>query len=232
DYYFEDMNACPIKQAFEGIEYPWQALKKKDTVAKFSNKIAGKIHPTVIISGIVSIDEGTEIDPYVVIEGPVIIGKNCKIRPFALIRPGTIIGDDVVIGKSAEIKNSIIFNEAKIQSQTFVGDSICGKGVRIGSGTVIANRRFDQKNAKVEINGTLFDIGMDKYGGIIGDFVRFGANTVTSPGIMIGKYAWIYGGTNIVGFVAKEKLVKLRQTTIIVDKQGVTLKKLDEDGKV
>lgn len=233
EYYFEDMGSCPIKEAFKGIEYPWEALLNKDKVADFTrNQNHGKVHSTVIMTGNVFIGEGTEIDPYVVIEGPVIIGKNCKIRPFALIRPGTIIGDDVVVGNGCEVKNAIIFNEAKIQTHVFVGDSIVGKGARLGSGTIIGNRRFDQKNAKVVVQGKAFDIGKDKYGGIFGDYVRLGANCETSPGVMVGKYTWVYGGTSLSGVIAKQKIVKLRQTVEIEDKTADKLNQTDHEGKV
>jgi bifunctional UDP-N-acetylglucosamine pyrophosphorylase/glucosamine-1-phosphate N-acetyltransferase len=233
EYYFEDMEACPVKKAFLGIDYPWEALEKKNIVADFSrNENHGKVHPTVVMTGNVYIGEGTEIDPYVVIEGPAVIGRNCKIRPFALIRPGTILGDNVVLGNGCEAKNIIAFNEAKIQSHAFTGDSIIGKGARLGSGVILANRRFDQKNAKVIIKGKSFDIGKDKCGGIIGDYVRLGANCITAPGVMIGKHTWIYGGASISGFIEKEKMVKLRQDFEIVEKSKQVLSRIDMKGKI
>lgn len=231
-YYFEDMKTCPIPKAFEDIEYPWEALEKKDQLADFSQDIKGKIHKSVVIMGNAVIGEGTVVSPYVVIEGPVIIGRNCTIRPFALIRPGTIIGDNVVIGNATEIKNTIIFNEAKIASHVFVGDSIIGKGARIGSGTIVGNRRFDQKDAKVKIQGKLFNIGRDKYGGIFGDQSRLGANCATSPGVMVGKFTWVYGGCMLAGLIEKEKLVKLRQKIEIVDKERQILSRTDKKGNI
>jgi len=231
-YYFEDIDACPIKGAFEDIEYPWEALKKKEEVADFSKKeIKGDIDKTAVIKGNVVIGKGTKIDPYVVIEGPVIIGKNCTVRPFALIRPGTILGDNVVIGHASEVKNVIAFDEAKITSHVFVGDSILGKGARLGSGTIAGNRRFDQKTAKVKVQGKIFDIGLEKYGGIFGDYSRLGANCASSPGVLVGKYTWVYGGCLLSGLIEKEKLVKLRQTVEIVDKERQELSHLDDKGK-
>lgn len=233
DYYFEDMGACPIPEAFEGIKYPWEALERKDEVADFSkNEIKGNVDETVIIKGNVVVGEGTKIYPYVVIEGPVVIGKNCTIRPFALIRPGTIIGDDVVVGKATEVKNVIVFDKAKIASHVFVGDSILGKGARLGSGTIVGNRRFDQKTAKVKIKGICIDIGLEKYGGIFGEYSRIGINCASSPGVLVGKHTWVYGNCLLSGLIQKEKLVKLHQTTEIVDKERQVLSQVDSKGDI
>lgn len=230
---FEDMEACPCKEAFEGIGHPWEALKKKDNVVDFSeNKVEGDIDGSVLITGDVKIGKGTRIDPYAVIEGPVIIGEDCHIRPFALIRPGCVIGDRCVIGHATEIKNVIAFDEAKMASHVFVGDSILGKGARVGSGTIIGNRRFDQKNATVKIGDKVHDIGTDKFGGIMGDYTRLGTNCATSPGFMIGKHTWIYGGCLVRGIIPKESLMKLRQETQIVEKGKHVLSRTDDKGNV
>ncbi|MBI4983477.1 hypothetical protein HZC32_02435 [Candidatus Woesearchaeota archaeon] len=232
DFYFEDGEACPCREAFEAVE-PWEALKNKSTLLKFSQStIEGEVHQSVIISGPVKIGTGTVISPYVVIEGPVMIGKDCTIRPFTLIRPGTIIGDGCVIGNGSEIKNAIVFNEAKIASQTFVGDSILGKGVRVGSGTILANRRFDQKEIHVTLKGKKISVGSDKFGAVIGDYVRLGANCVTMPGTIIGKHTWVVPGACLNGFYEKEKLIKMQANFEIVDKERQVLSHLDKEGKV
>ena len=154
------------------------------------------------------IDEGTKIYPGATIEGPVYIGKNVKIMPGAYVRPGTIAGDNCVIGFNSEVKNSILQNGSKIASLAFVGDSILGKSARIGSGVITANRRFDQQNIKLkQENGEKSDTGSDFFGCIMGDYSRIGANSVTSPGTLIGPYTWIYPATSIHGFIPAEKRV-------------------------
>ena len=100
--------------------------------------------PMVDISGPVYIGAGTHIHSGVSIVGPVYIGRNCSIRHGAQLRAGTILGDECVVGHSAEIKASICMAGAKTQSGVFIGDSILGLGARVGSGCILANRRFDQ----------------------------------------------------------------------------------------
>lgn len=171
------------------------------------------------------IDEGTKIYPGVTIEGPVYIGKNVKIMPGAYVRPGTIAGDNCVIGFNSEVKNSILQNGAKIASLAFVGDSILGKSARIGSGVITANRRFDQQNIKLkQENGERVDTGSDFFGCIMGDYSRIGANSVTSPGTLIGPYTWIYPATSIHGFIPAEKRVYNKSNWTIEENSKTELK--------
>lgn len=171
------------------------------------------------------IDEGTKIYPGVTIEGPVYIGKNVKIMPGAYVRPGTIAGDNCVIGFNSEVKNSILQNGAKIASLAFVGDSILGKSARIGSGVITANRRFDQQNIKLkQESGEKLDTGSDFFGCILGDYARIGANSVTSPGTLIGPYTWIYPATSVHGFIPAEKRVYNKSNWTIEENSRTELK--------
>lgn len=171
------------------------------------------------------IDEGTKIYPGATIEGPVYIGKNVKIMPGAYVRPGTIAGDNCVIGFNSEVKNSILQNGAKIASLAFVGDSVLGKSARIGSGVITANRRFDQQNIKLkQDNGEKVDTGSDFFGCIMGDYSRIGANSVTSPGTLIGPYTWIYPATSIHGFIPAEKRVYNKSNWTIEENSKTELK--------
>ena len=176
-------------------------------------------------SGSGSCGEGTKIHANVSIEGPVIIGKNVTIQSGALIRPGCVIGDNCVIGHGAEIKHSIIQNKAKVQSLTFAGDSIIGKSTRVGSGTILSNRRFDQKNITVKNSaGEKVDVGTDFFGAVVGDNSRLGANCTTLPGSFIGAYTWILPTVQIRGFVPSEKRVFPVSSTRIEENPKVELK--------
>ena len=171
------------------------------------------------------IGEGTKIYPGVTIEGPVYIGKNVNIMPGAYVRPGTIVGDKCVVGFNSEVKNSIMQNGAKIASLAFVGDSVLGKSARIGSGVITANRRFDQQNIKLkQENGEKLDTGSDFFGLIIGDYSRIGANSVTSPGTLVGPYTWIYPATSIHGFIPAEKRVYNKSNWTIEENSKTELK--------
>jgi len=213
-YYFEHMNEFKYKEVFENAMYPWEALAnlspllKKLVVEPNIKENNAQVGEFVSIEGNYIIGEGTHIHSNVSIEGPVIIGKNVTIQSGALVRPGCIIGDNCVIGHCCEIKHSIVQDKAKVQSFTFAGDSIIGKSTRIGSGTILANRKFDQTNITIKnSNGEKVDTGTDFFGAIVGDNTRLGANSTTLPGSFIGPYTWILPTVQVRGFIEKEKRV-------------------------
>ena len=230
NYYFNHIEEFTFKEIFEGCTYVWEAINKindyieKEVTSKNLKVNKAKIGEFVSLEGNYFIDEGTEIGSNVTIQGPVLIGKNASIQSGALIRPGTIIGDGASVGHGSEIKHSIIQNKAKVASLSFVGDTILGRSTRIGSGVILANRRFDQKNITLKINGEKFDTGTDFFGSVIGDSSRLGANSTAVPGTAIGPYTWILPTVQVRGFVEKEKRVYPVQSYKIEDNPKVELK--------
>jgi len=232
DYFFEDLEACPCKDHLPKEFNLWDMMTIKNEMFQFqTSDIRGFIEESVIIKGIVSIGEGSFIDDNVTIQGPVYIGQNCIIRSDALIRPYSVIGDYVVIGHNSEVKNSIIFNDAKLASHSVVSDSIIGKGTRIGSGMITDNRRFDQKDIILRIGDNEYQTSYDKFGLIAGDYVRIGSNCSTLPGTVVGKYTWFYSNMLIYGFFEKEKFIKFKQMVEVVDKEPYIFSRDDKSGK-
>ena len=99
-----------------------------------------------------------------------------------------------------------------------------GTSTRIGSGIIVANRRFDQGNIDVKINGEKYSTDRDFFGAIIGDSTRLGANATTIPGTLIGPYTWILPTVQVRGFVPAEKRVFPVQEYRITDNEKVELK--------
>ena len=230
EYYFKHMDEFSEENIFEGCTYVWEVL---DKVKEYLNKKIvepnikinkAEMGEFVSITGNYFIDEGTKIGSNVTIEGPVIIGKNVTIQSGALIRPGTILGDGSSVGHSSEIKHAILQNKAKVASLAFVGDSILGKSARIGSGTILANRRFDQQNIPIKINGEKHDTGTDFFGSIIGDNTRLGANCTSIPGTCVGPYTWIFPTIQVRGFVPEGKRIMPKEDYIILDNPKIELK--------
>ena len=230
DYYFEDVKNFRFKELFDNCTYPWEVLAKtKNFIKEFMNNENMQVNKAETgdfcsLEGNYFIDEGTKIHSNVCIQGPVLIGKNVEIQSGALIRPGTIIGDNCVVGHGSEVKNAVLQNKAKVASLVFVGDTILGKSARIGSGVILANRRFDQKNITVKINGKKIDVGTDFFGSIIGDNSRLGANAVALPGTFVGPYTWVLPGVQARGFIEKEKRVFPIQELRITENPKVELK--------
>lgn len=229
-YYFEHIEEFSEKQIFKGCTYVWEPLNKlKEYITRKIIEQNVKINKAQTgefcsITGNYYIDEGTKIGANVSIEGPVIIGKNVTIQSGALIRPYTIIGDNAVIGHGCEAKHCIIQNKAKVQSFTFCGDSIVGKSTRIGSGTILANRRFDQKNIEIKIEGQKYNTETDFFGAIVGDNSRLGANCTSVPGTCIGPYTWILPTVQVRGFIPAEKRIMPKAEYIVQDNPRIELK--------
>lgn len=230
EYYFKNMEEFSEKELFNNCVEVWEPLKNlkeyvnKKIVEKDIKINKAQIGEFVSITGNYFIDEGTKIGANVTIQGPVIIGKNVEIAAGAFIRPYTILGDGSSVGHGSEVKHAIIQNKAKVASLAFVGDSILGKSTRIGSGIILANRRFDQKNITVKINGERYDMQSDFFGAVIGDSTRLGANSVTVPGTLIGPYTWILPTVQVRGFVPAEKRIMPKAEYTIVDNPKVELK--------
>ena len=230
EYYFKSLEEFENKELFEGCTYPWESLVKIKEVIdkKVTNKKIkennAKTGEYVSITGYYYIGEGTVIGANVTIEGPVYLGKNCTIQSGALIRPYSVIGDNCVLGHCCEVKHSIVQNRAKVQSFTFIGDSIIGKSTRVGSGCILANRRFDQKNIVTKKDDKRIDVGTDFFGAVIGDNSRMGANSTTLPGTFIGPYTWIMPTVQVRNFIPREKRIFNKQELVIKNNEVVELK--------
>ena len=230
NYYFSNYDKFPFEGFFDGMEHPWDALEKvnafldellvKPDVKENHGECAGACD----FYGNYYIGEGTKLFNGVTVMGPVYIGKNCEIMPGSIIRPYTIIGDGCVLGHCSEVKHSVVFNGAKIQSTSFAGDCVIGKSARVGSGAILANRKFDQSTIKVRADEGRLDTGMSFFGCILGDNSRIGANSVTQPGTHIGQYTWIYPATNVRGFIPSKKQVYQERPLTMIENEVHDLK--------
>jgi glucose-1-phosphate thymidylyltransferase len=90
----------------------------------------GNLEQAVSTSGVVCVEEGTVVHGGTTLRGPLIIGKNCEIGPDCYIGPYTSIGDDTVI-KGAEIENTIIVGDCRIECGKRIVDSLIGRNTQI-----------------------------------------------------------------------------------------------------
>lgn len=188
---------------FKNIKYPWEALYNLDNkILELGNNLDKahykEIEKNIWIGKNVSIDKNTIILP------PTIIDDNTKILPFSYIRGNVIIGKNNIIGSNTEIKNTITFNNVKISHMNYVGDTILGYNSHLGAGVKISNQKLNKTNIKINN----LDTSLNKLGGIIGDNVNIGCNTVINPGTIIGKNTNIYPLLNIRGIISDNQIIK------------------------
>lgn len=126
-----------------------------------------------------SIGDGSIVLANCVIEDA-IIGRNCRVGPFARLRPGPELSDGVQIGNFVELKKSRVGTGSKINHLSYVGDTIVGKNVNVGAGTITCN--YD---------------GANKHQTVIGDNAFIGSDTQLVAPVTVGEGATIGAGSTI-----------------------------------
>lgn len=140
-----------------------------------------------IIKDNVAIHTSARIEDHAVIKGPAIISANCFVAAHAYLRGGVFLDEHVTIGPGCEVKTSIVLANSALAHFNFVGDSIIGANVNMEAGSVIANHynEREQKEIAVMVNGKCMPTGSQKFGALIGDHTKIGANAVLSPGTIL-----------------------------------------------
>ena len=125
------------------------------------------------------IGAGTVIAPYSHLDG-VVAGKHCRIGPYARLRPGTRLADEVHVGNFVEIKATEVGHKSKANHLTYLGDSVIGRNVNIGAGTITCN--YD---------------GANKHRTVIEDDVFVGSDTQFVAPVTVGRGTTIGAGSTI-----------------------------------
>jgi len=99
-------------------------------LSELSSYNRGTFEQDVKTSGIVCVDEGTVVLSETILRGPLIIGKNCKIGPRCYLGPYTSVGDNTTI-EGAEVENTIIMGDCRIECEKRIVDSLIGRNTQI-----------------------------------------------------------------------------------------------------
>ena len=171
---------------------------------------------TIYFSKDTKVGQNVTIDPYVVFGSKVKIGnnvniksfshlENCKIEnkveigPYARIRPGTTLKEGSKIGNFVEIKKSTVGKKSKVNHLTYIGDTLIGKSVNVGAGTITCN--YD---------------GIKKYKTRIKDNVFIGSNSSLVAPITLADNSIVGAGSVITRNVSKKSLALTRSQQLEV----------------
>ena len=171
--YFDDDLPWLIIQNLEPIIF--EKIKFLSDDFEVNNGIA--IHKTAIV------------EKNAILKAPLIIEENCFVAANACLRNGVFLSKNVKIGMGVEIKSSIILNNSAIAHFNFIGDSIIGENVNFEAGSITANH-FNEREYKeifVKIDDNIINTKVVKFGSLIGDYSKIGANAVLSPGTILKK---------------------------------------------
>ena len=167
---------------------------------------------TIYFSKDTKIGKNVTIEPFVVFGAKVKIGnnviiksfshiENCKIEnkvevgPYARVRPGTVLRDGSKIGNFVEIKKSTLGKKSKVNHLTYIGDSVIGKSVNVGAGTITCNYDGVKKN-KTKIKDNVF----------------IGSNSSLVAPLTLEEGSVIGAGSVITKNVSKRSLALTRST--------------------
>ncbi len=176
-------NLPPSFAAFQNT-YPWDIVQQLQPIL---NQLIDEAGAGYVVHNGVAIHREARIEEHVIIKGPAIIGSGCFIGAHAYLRGGVFLDQKVSVGPGCEIKTSIILSGSALAHFNFVGDSLVGSGVNMEAGSVIANHyneRID-KQITVRLQEQTMPTGVTKFGALVGDDTRIGANAVLSPGTVL-----------------------------------------------
>jgi bifunctional UDP-N-acetylglucosamine pyrophosphorylase/glucosamine-1-phosphate N-acetyltransferase len=122
---------------------------------------------------------GTVVQAHCDLEGVVTHGP-CTIGPFARLRPGTELAAGVHVGNFVETKKTRIGENSKANHLSYLGDTVIGRGVNVGAGTITCN--YD---------------GVNKFVTRIEDGAFIGSNAALVAPVTIGAQATIGAGSVI-----------------------------------
>ena len=166
--------------------YPWHIVESAENLI---SKAFSELGADYLVADNVAVHESAIIEQGAILKGPAIIGPRCFVAGTAYLRGGAYLAEDCIIGPGCELKTSFMFQGSKIAHLNFVGDSILGADVNIEAGAIIANYRNElaDKMIRIIVNGEVLQTGSEKFGALVGDGARIGANAVIAPGALIAS---------------------------------------------
>ncbi len=168
------------------VQLPWQVVPLIQTI--LIKRIA-QLSPDFRVTGTIAIHKTAVIEEHAILKGPLIISQNCFVAAHAYLRGGVYLGKGVSLGPGCEIKSSLVFSNSALAHFNFVGDSLIGSRVNLEAGAVIANCFNERTSKEVEVlfQAKRIKTGLEKFGALIGDQSRIGANAVLSPGTVLPR---------------------------------------------
>ena len=185
------MSCDPADLIEDWRDGPWAAFQTAWALTADAPQVVAAhiavLGPDYRINGGVAVHRSAVVEEQAVLKAPCIVGPDCFVAHNAYLRGGVWLADRVIVGPSCEVKTSFFCADSKIAHLSFIGDSVVGRAVNIEAGAMVANYRNErtEKTVRIVLGGRVVDTGSDKFGAILGDRVRIGANAVLAPGAII-----------------------------------------------
>ena len=162
-----------VKIGRDSVVYPSVVIEGKTVIGK-ECVLSTSVH---IMDS--HIGDGVKILSSTVIQKS-IIEDHVKAGPFAHLRPETVLKKGSKVGNFVEMKKTVFGEKSKAGHLSYLGDSIVGKEVNIGAGTITCNYDGKKKHRTVIEDGAFIGSGVE----------------LVAP-VKIGKNAYIGAGSTI-----------------------------------
>lgn len=179
--------SCPDGVWFDP-SYPWDALRAMAHLLSTHSEL---------VAADDMVDETASVHEQATIESPALVGPGCEVGAGAVVRAGSCLRENVRIGPNATVERSIVDTDATVDANAMIRDTIVGRGVNLGAGTVSPGG-----SATLVVNGR--EYRNRRLGGVIADRASIGANVIIAPGTRIGPSATIPHGVDVHGDVAED----------------------------
>lgn len=165
---------------------PWEAIDNLENILKDQLE---NLTDNFVIAESCAIHKTAIVEQNVTFKGRIIIEEGAFIGANAYLRGPVYIGKNVKIGPGSEIKQSMIFDETAIAHFNYIGNSIIGSRVNFEAGSICANHYNERKDKEISVlfNTEIIRTGTKKFGSLVGDDSKIGANAVLSPGTLLAK---------------------------------------------
>jgi len=183
--YIAGFTASPLAP-WRGL-MPWEITARAPEIVR--ELLAALPEGEFAVQDEVAVHRSATVEAGAVLKGPLILGSGCFVAAGAYLRGGNWVGERCTIGPGTELKSSFVFPGTGIAHFNFVGDSVLGAGVNLEAGSIVCNHRNERAAKEILVRsgegGALKAIRCEKFGALIGDGVRIGANAVIAPGALL-----------------------------------------------
>ena len=157
---------------------PWELTQNIDKVIL---EHISMLDADYIVENNIAIHKTAVIEHNVTLKPPMIIGAN------SYLRNGVYLMGNVKIGAGCEIKTSIICPDSSVAHFNFIGDSVIGRRVNFEAGSIAANHYNEREDKTITVihNKERINTHAIKFGSLVGDDSKIGANAVLSPGTLL-----------------------------------------------
>ncbi len=203
------------------VRYPWDLVQHNPAQIaadfqrlRLSGRIEGMVHPSAVLDrpdriyaapgseiapgavllgshGPICVGEGSTVMAGSVLEGPVALGPHGAVKMVSKIYEGTSTGEYCKIG--GEVGACVFQAYTSKQHDGYLGHCYFGEWINIGADANNSNLRNNYGTVRVTLNGRAIDTGQLFMGSTVGDHTKFGINTMTNSGTVIGVGCNLFG---------------------------------------